>query len=153
MANTNLMDRNSVEVRAPKTRCGNRTLNSYAERWVKSVKEECLSRLILFRESPLRRASQQYPEHYHGERNHPGKDNRDLVSFAAGSKKEQRSSAVSGRTGRPAEVLREGSGIRVDGAVSPGGMTAHHVETGRRADWNLIGFYPVVGGVECLVCC
>jgi putative transposase len=43
---------------------------------VKSVKEECLSRLILFRESSLRRALQQYLEHYHGERNHQGKDNR-----------------------------------------------------------------------------
>ena len=53
-------------------------LNSYAERWVKSVKEECLSRLILFGESSLRRALQQYMEHYHGERNHQGKDNRIL---------------------------------------------------------------------------
>ncbi len=54
-------------------------LNSYAERWVRSVKEECLSRLILFRESSLRRALQQYIVHYHGERNHHGKDNRILT--------------------------------------------------------------------------
>ncbi len=40
--------------------------------------EECLSRLILFGESSLRRALQQYMEHYHGERNHQGKDNRIL---------------------------------------------------------------------------
>jgi len=53
-------------------------LNSFAERWVKSVKEECLSRLILFGESSLRRALQQYLEQYHGERNHQGKDNRIL---------------------------------------------------------------------------
>jgi putative transposase len=53
-------------------------LNSYAERWVKSVKEECLSRLILFGESSLRQALQQYLEHYYGERNHQGKDNRIL---------------------------------------------------------------------------
>src|SRR5690349_9553782 len=51
-------------------------LNSYAERWVRSVKEECLSRLILFGESSLRRALQQYIVHYHAERNHQGKDNR-----------------------------------------------------------------------------
>src|SRR6267143_1306876 len=44
-------------------------LNAFAERWVRSVKEECLSRLILFGESSLRRALQQYMEHYHGERN------------------------------------------------------------------------------------
>ena len=53
-------------------------LNSYAERWVRSVKEECLSRLILFGESSLRRALQQYMLHYHEERNHQGKENRIL---------------------------------------------------------------------------
>jgi len=53
-------------------------LNSHAERWVRSVKEECLSRLILFGESSLRRALQQYIVHYHEERNHQGKDNRIL---------------------------------------------------------------------------
>jgi hypothetical protein len=51
-------------------------LNSYAERWVRSVKEDCLSRLILFGESSLRRALQQYEVHYHEERNHQGKENR-----------------------------------------------------------------------------
>jgi len=50
-------------------------LNSYAERWVRSVKEECLSRLILFGESSLRRALRHYEAHYHQERNHQGKDN------------------------------------------------------------------------------
>jgi putative transposase len=53
-------------------------LNAYAERWVRSVKAECLSRLILFGESSLRRALQEYMEHYHEERNHQGKDNRIL---------------------------------------------------------------------------
>jgi len=53
-------------------------LNSYAERWVRSVKEECLSKLILFGESSLRRALQQYIVHYHEERNHQGKANRIL---------------------------------------------------------------------------
>jgi putative transposase len=31
-------------------------LNSFAERWVRSVKEECLSKLVLFGEGSLRRA-------------------------------------------------------------------------------------------------
>jgi putative transposase len=44
-------------------------LNAYAERWVRSVKEECLSRLILFGEASLRHALQEYVEHYHAERN------------------------------------------------------------------------------------
>jgi Integrase core domain len=92
-------------------------LNSYAERWVRSVKEECLSKLILFGESSLRRALQQYIVHYHEERNHQGKDNRILFSFSAGGKEEHGSSAVSRTTGGPAEVLREGSGIKVDGTA------------------------------------
>jgi putative transposase len=50
-------------------------LNAYAERWVRSVKEECLSRLILFGEAALCRALHEYVEHYHHERNHQGKGN------------------------------------------------------------------------------
>ena len=43
---------------------------------MRSVKQECLSKLILFGERPLRRVLQQYVAHYHGERNHQGKQNR-----------------------------------------------------------------------------
>jgi putative transposase len=50
-------------------------LNAYAERWVRSVKEECLSRVILFGEAALYRALHEYAEHYHHERNHQGKGN------------------------------------------------------------------------------
>jgi hypothetical protein len=50
-------------------------LNAYAERWVRSVKEECLSRMILFGESALRHALTHYVEHFHHERNHQGKGN------------------------------------------------------------------------------
>ena len=45
-------------------------LNAYAERWVRSVKEECLSKVILFGERSLRRALSEYVEHFHAERNH-----------------------------------------------------------------------------------
>jgi putative transposase len=50
-------------------------LNAYAERWVRSVKEECLSKVILFGERSLRRALREYVEHFHAERNHQGKGN------------------------------------------------------------------------------
>src|SRR5712664_1815026 len=50
-------------------------LNAYAERWVRSVKEECLSKVILFGERSLRRALSNYVEHFHAERNHQGKGN------------------------------------------------------------------------------
>ena len=50
-------------------------LNAYAERWVRSVKDEALSRLILFGEGALRHALKEYVDHYHHERPHQGKDN------------------------------------------------------------------------------
>jgi hypothetical protein len=50
-------------------------LNSHAERWVRSIKEECLSQLILFGETSLRRVVSNFLEHFHHERNHQGKGN------------------------------------------------------------------------------
>ena len=46
--------------------------NAYAERFVRSIKEECLRRVILFGERHLRRTIVEYVEHYHRERNHQG---------------------------------------------------------------------------------
>ena len=57
-------------------------LNAFSERWVKSVKNECLSKLILFGEASLKRALREYLAHYHAERNHQGKDNVLLFSTA-----------------------------------------------------------------------
>jgi putative transposase len=50
-------------------------LNAYAERWVRSVKDEALSRLILVGESCLRHVLTEYVAHYHEERPHQGKGN------------------------------------------------------------------------------
>lgn len=50
-------------------------LNAFAERWVRSVKQECLSKLILFGPGSPWRVLHEYGEHYHRERNHQGKDN------------------------------------------------------------------------------
>jgi transposase InsO family protein len=50
-------------------------LNAFGERWVRSVKEECLSKLILVGEGSLRRALNEYVGHFHSERNHQGKGN------------------------------------------------------------------------------
>jgi transposase InsO family protein len=49
--------------------------NAYAERFIRSIKVECLNRMILFGEAHLRRAIEQYLEHYHAERNHQGLGN------------------------------------------------------------------------------
>jgi putative transposase len=55
-------------------------LNAYAERWVRSVKEECLSRFILFSERSLSQVLKEYVAHYHQERPHQGKGNVVLLS-------------------------------------------------------------------------
>jgi putative transposase len=54
-------------------------LNAYAERWVRSVKEEALSCLILFGERSLRHVLSEYESHYREERPHQGKGNMILV--------------------------------------------------------------------------
>ena len=50
-------------------------LNAYAERFVRSIKEERLSRVVLISEQHLRFIVHEYVEHYHRERNHQGLDN------------------------------------------------------------------------------
>lgn len=44
-------------------------LNAYLERFMRSIKSECLSRMIFFGEKSLRRAINQFLDHYHSERN------------------------------------------------------------------------------------
>ncbi len=50
-------------------------LNAYAERFVRSIKEECLSRVVPLGEDHLRRLVHEYVSHYHRERNHQGRHN------------------------------------------------------------------------------
>ena len=49
--------------------------NAYAERFVRSIKEECLNRLVPFGERHHRRAVTECVPDYHRERNHQGLDN------------------------------------------------------------------------------
>jgi putative transposase len=53
--------------------------NAYAERFVRSIKESCLNRMIFFSEESLRTAIQNFVVHYHSERNHQGLRNQ-LIS-------------------------------------------------------------------------
>ena len=69
----NTLDRSGVEpVRCPPRapRC-----NAYAERLVRTIKEECLERMLFFGERSLRRALCEYETHYLRERNHQGVGN------------------------------------------------------------------------------
>ena len=63
-------------------------LNAHAERWVRSVKEECLRKVILFGERSLRRALSEYVEHFHAERNHQGKGNVLLFPRSANTRRD-----------------------------------------------------------------
>ncbi len=57
-------------------------LNAYAERFVRSIKSECLDRIIPLGERHLRSAVVEYTKHYHSERNHQGLDNRLIAKFS-----------------------------------------------------------------------
>jgi len=58
-------------------------LNAYAERFVRTIKEACLNRLIFVGERSLRRAIGEFVMHYHHERNHQGMGN--VLIFPAGA--------------------------------------------------------------------
>jgi putative transposase len=74
------LDREGVKpVRCP-SRAPN--CNAFAERFVRSIKDECMDRMILFGEASLRRALRDYVAHYHTERNHQGVGNRLLAPLA-----------------------------------------------------------------------
>jgi putative transposase len=49
--------------------------SAYAERFVRSIKEECLTRVIPLGERHFRWTIAEFMAHYHGERNHQGVDN------------------------------------------------------------------------------
>ena len=50
-------------------------LNAHLERFMRSIKDECLSRMIFFGENSLQNAVREYLAHYHAERNHQGLEN------------------------------------------------------------------------------
>ena len=57
-----------------------RNLNAHAERFVRTIKESCLERTILFGEASLRKAISEFVAHYHLERNHQGLGNRLIIA-------------------------------------------------------------------------
>jgi putative transposase len=50
-------------------------LNAYAERWVQSLCQECLDRIVIRGEGHLRHVLKEYLEHYNSERPHQAKEN------------------------------------------------------------------------------
>ncbi len=68
-----LKDSGTKPVRLP-SRSPN--LNAFAERFVLSIKGECLNKIIPLGEKHLCLAIKEYMEHYHSERNHQGLESR-----------------------------------------------------------------------------
>jgi putative transposase len=58
--------------------------NAYAERFVRSIREECLDHLIVFGERRLLHVLKEFVAHYHEERNHQGLGN-DLIAPMPGA--------------------------------------------------------------------
>ena len=54
--------------------------NAHAERFVRTIKESCLERMILLGEAAVRKATAEFIAHYHTERNHQGFDNARICS-------------------------------------------------------------------------
>jgi putative transposase len=64
-----------VGIRVVQTPYRTPNANAYAERFVRSMKEECLDRIIPIGEDHVRRAVTAFVAHYHRERNHQGLEN------------------------------------------------------------------------------
>ena len=74
-------------------------LNAYAEQWVRSVKKEALSRLILFGERALWHTLNEYVTHYHQERPHQSKGNVILMPRTRPTQRRDRSIQCRARLG------------------------------------------------------
>jgi transposase InsO family protein len=68
-------------VKSIKLRAHSPDLNAYAERFVLSIKSECLNKLVLVGEQHLRHPVREFVDHYHLERNHQGLDSRLLTAL------------------------------------------------------------------------
>ena len=99
--------------------------NAYAERFVRSIKEECLDRMIPIGERHFRRAVAEYVEHYHGERNHQGLGNRLIAGPPVDRQDESRAAAPAAR--RAPQLLRAGGVIAA-----------------RLRSWNITRFAPAL---------
>ncbi len=73
------------------TPCQSPKANAFAERWVRTVREECLDQLLIINDAHLRRVLLEYIEYYNGRRPHQGIGQRIPIPLA------ERRIATSGR--------------------------------------------------------
>lgn len=62
-------------IKTIKTSVASPNLNPFAERFVRSIKSECLNKMLIFGERHLRYVIENYVDHYHTERPHQGVGN------------------------------------------------------------------------------
>ena len=86
-------------------------LNAYAERFVRSMKEECLSRVVPLGEGHVRLLVGEYVDHYHRQRNHQGTRQPAPATTATAGEPGRRRSAA-GASGRMAQFLPPGGRMR-----------------------------------------
>jgi len=65
----------AVSIETIKTTVASPNLNPFAEHFVRSIKSECLNKMLIFGESHLRYVINEYIQHYHHERPHQGLNN------------------------------------------------------------------------------
>jgi Integrase core domain len=108
--------------------------NAYAERFVKTIKESCLERMILFGEDSLRNAVREFVEHYHLERNHQGLGNALIVPIKT---THETIGAMPSTIGRTAELLLPASSIKTAKVVDCGTNLGHISRAARKCNRNL----------------
>jgi hypothetical protein len=89
--------------------------NPHAERFVRTIKESCLDRMILFGEGSLRKTIREFVAHYHRERNLRGLGNRLIIPDESMLVMVERSGAASGWAGCLTTIIGrppEGEGVR-----------------------------------------
>ena len=74
-------------VKCVKTTVACPNMNPFAERFIRSIKSECLNKMIIFGESHLRYVVNEYIEHYHTERPHQGIGNNIITPLPPGKGK------------------------------------------------------------------
>jgi putative transposase len=75
----------SAGVQSAKLPPSSPNLNAHAERFVRTIKESCLERMILLGEGSLRKAIHEFSQHYHHERSHQGLGNRLIMPEQPGA--------------------------------------------------------------------
>ena len=95
--------------------------NAYAERFVRSIKEECLDWMIPLGERHFRRALREFVDHYHGERN---QRTCEPVDRGTTSTRRRRSGASTCATGRAPKLLRARGGM-ITGSADNWDRTAY----------------------------